>query len=135
MQKKLALLTFAVALGLLLFSACYQDKLPTPVACEKPVYYTTNLPVDSASQIRYLINRTCAHSGCHDGSNMFNLGSYADLSPYITSGSFQSRVITLREDPVVGMPRNGGAAQHDDLTIAELDTVQCWINGGYLETN
>lgn len=86
--------------------------------------------------IKLIIDNSCAYSGCHDGQT--GIGNYSNLQGMqddIESGLFFDRVVTRREDPVLGMPPAravdfGGAAT---LTDEEFELMLCWIENGYPE--
>jgi len=117
--------------SILYLASCTSDKLPntTNITCN------TTDAITYDNQIASIINASCAYSGCHDGASAApdDYNSYSGLSSIINDGGFMSRVITLREDPSVGMPPNYAAAGPTDLTTAELQLIQCWIDAGYPE--
>ncbi len=110
-------------------SGCTEDKLAAPAAgdCfgEEPTY---------ESDVKEIIDRTCAYSGCHLDSAPGVYTSYSGIQNVLNSGLFRQRVILIKDDPVSGMPPNNvpsGKAQN--LTPAELNTIQCWLDAGFPE--
>ncbi len=118
-----------------LFSSCSNDELPppqTPEFCDTIVAsYNTN--------VKTIIDESCAYSGCHDGSGGLgpgNYNSYNGLTGVLDAGTFRSRVIGLKEDATIGMPPNQSVyaeSKKDDLTEEELRIIECWLDVGYPE--
>ncbi len=118
-------------LNLFLFflASCTTDELPEPVAlpCEgtTPTY---------EADVREIIERTCAYSGCHLGGGGDIYASYDDLLSNLESGLFRQRVIDRKDDPTFGMPPNYAPADREqDLTAEELMTITCWLDAGFPE--
>jgi hypothetical protein len=109
--------------------ACTADALPEPQvgACD-------NIEPTYAQDIQPIIENSCAYSGCHlDGSDG-NFQSFAGLRPYLEDRSFRTRVISEREDDIRGMPPNYAPANRpQDLTLEELDLINCWLAAGFPE--
>lgn len=94
--------------------ACTQDQVPPREKCTDVVTY---------ADIEFLIERSCATSGCHDGSSGFgDYRSYEGMETYIANGSIESEVIL-----------NGTMPQDDTLSMDEFRLFQCWVDNGYLE--
>jgi len=114
---------------LLLFENCTTDALPEPV----------DLPCDGEtptyeSDIREIVERTCAYSGCHLGGAPGLYNEYEGLLSNLESGLFRQRVIEIREDATLGMPPDyapDGRAKR--LTEDELMLITCWLEAGYPE--
>lgn len=91
------------------------------------------------SHIKEIIDNSCAYAGCHDGAGGIgprDYTTYGGMETHINNESFKERVIDQKDDPAIGMPPNQSAwpqSLKDDLTLEELDLVQCWINAGYPE--
>jgi len=112
--------------------ACSSDKLPEfePDECAglSPTY---------TNGIKDIIDSSCAYAGCHDGQGGIGPGDYNDFEVIrgtLESGSFQSRVIDQRDNPISGMPPNQSVypeSMKDDLTDDELLLIRCWINDGF----
>ncbi len=102
-----------------------------PEACD------TLMNITYDGLVKTIINESCAYSGCHDGTNGIGPGDYttfSGLNPFLIDGSFEERVITQKDDEVLGMPPDVyQETQKADLTQEELDIIQCWINEGYPE--
>lgn len=115
-----------------LLITCTMDELPQPVTCPPgTATYEVN--------IRPLIEESCAYIGCHDGNSPTAPGdfrTYAGMAPFLRDGTLRTRVIDLRNDPVQGMPPSRAAypqSQKEELTAAEFELLQCWINNGFPE--
>lgn len=111
----------------LVFAACTRDALPEPVEAtcdgEVPTY---------VADVEIIIENTCAYSGCHLGGAPGIYNTYEGLLGDLQSGSFRERVLTLREDPNLGMPPDYSPADRpQDLTEAELLTITCWLEAGF----
>jgi len=119
----------AVCCVLFLVAACTADELPEPVA----------LPCDGVmptyeADVREIVERTCAYSGCHLGGAPGIYDSYAGLLPDLESGLFRQRVIDRKDDPVFGMPPNYAPADREvDLTADEIMIITCWLDAGFPE--
>ncbi len=119
------------------FFSCTNVELPppeTPAFCDAIVAsYNTN--------VKDIIDQSCAYSGCHDGSGGIGLGDYTSYSEILgtgvlENGSFRNRVFGQKDDPVAGMPPNQSVytqSQKDDLTEEELQILECWLAQGYPE--
>ncbi len=111
------------------FDACTTDALPEPVA----------LPCDGLTptyeaDVREIVERTCAYSGCHLGGARGLYNNYQGLLPDIENGGFRQRVISMKDDPVGGMPPNYAPEGRDeDLTEEELKIINCWLEAGHPE--
>ncbi len=117
---------------ILLFSAysCTADELPAPsgeINCEEvEVSYDLN--------IKAIIDRSCAYSGCHLDVAPGKYSTYNGLSGALKSGKFEQRVLNLRFDPIIGMPPdNAPEGRPRALSEEELDLVRCWLNKGFPE--
>lgn len=115
--------------SLLAVSSCTSDVLPEPVVLpcdgETPTYETN---------VRDIIESTCAYSGCHLGGAPGVYDSYAGLLSDLESGIFRQRVIDVRDDATIGMPPDyapEGRAQ--DLTDEQLMILTCWLDAGFPE--
>jgi len=130
MKKITSLASLAFALFAMLVNGCASDELPEPsnmVDCtDDQSTYVTN--------IRNIIDNSCAYSGCHLDSAPGNYSNYEGVRLAIESGTFEQRVFTIKADPVLGMPPNNvPSGRPTDLTEDELNTLQCWIENGYPE--
>lgn len=113
----------------LLFENCTADALPEPV----------DLPCDGVmptyeSDIREIVERTCAYSGCHLGGAPGLYNEYEGLLSNLESGLFRRRVIEIREDATLGMPPDyAPEGRARSLTADELMRITCWLEAGYPE--
>ena len=116
----------AAALAILaVLAGCNYDQImrdPDRLDCEA-VQFTY------AAQVREIINRNCAYSGCHDGisGNPGNFMTYGGLVSRISNGQFESRVLLARDMPP------SDATGPTELTQDELNDLTCWIEQGYPE--
>jgi len=118
--------------ALFLGVGCTTDELPEPEACPPDAArYSTN--------IKPIIDASCAYAGCHDGASVGvpgNYTTYSGLLPFLDAGLVRVRVIDQKDDPVFGMPPGPEVypqSQKADLTPQELELMQCWLNNGYPE--
>ena len=112
------------------FSHCTADQLPEP----QPVAGCDDATLSYSSTIAGIIENSCAYSGCHLDSAPGTYDSYQGLFGILNSGSFRERVITLRDDPNLGMPPdNAPLDRPKNLTTEELQLIQCWLEAGYPE--
>ena len=89
------------------------------------------------TNVKDIIDQTCAYSGCHDGAGGIgpgNYGSYDRLLRDLESGSFASRVITQKNNPSLGMPPDRSVypqSQQDSLSAIQLEIITCWLQNGF----
>ncbi len=127
MKKELTIIGFVI----LSFMACDDVVLPSSQGCDNSMAtYNTN--------VKPIIDLTCAYSGCHNGSGRGpgDYSTYAGLAQIIADGGFVSRVIDLQENPSRGMPPNASVypeSLQDDLSPDQMEIIQCWIDGGFEE--
>ena len=127
-MKKIWLLTLLTC-AVITFDACTSDTLPEPVM----------LPCDGLTptyegEVREIVERTCAYSGCHLGGAPGIYDSYQGVLPALESGLFRQRVVVSKDDPTFGMPPNfAPAGRAEDLTPEELMIITCWLDAGYPE--
>lgn len=121
---------FCLLAGTIFFlDACTTDALPEPIA----------LPCDGVSptyeaDVREIVERTCAYSGCHLGGAPGVYDDYGGLLSDLESGRFRQRVISAKDNPTLGMPPNYAPnGRAEDLTAAELMVITCWLDAGYPE--
>lgn len=131
MKKYLIVSLFSTGFLFLMMQSCTNDELPEP---STPTCDTTS-PTTYDGAIKAIIDNSCAYVGCHvSGFSSGDYTSYDELKPFLDSGSFADRVITQREDANSGMPPNYAPEDRPkDLTPEELELVECWIEGGFLE--
>ena len=130
MKFRLLFIGSFILSGILFFYSCASDKLPDA----SEILCVSSVPVTYDNQVATIINVSCAYAGCHDGVSGApgDYNSYSGLADIITDGSFVSRTFTFREDPSVGMPPNN-ASGPIDLSQAELELLQCWVDAGFPE--
>lgn len=122
----------AFAIGLITlffgFSACTNDQLPEPMV----LAVCDTLQTSYNTNVKEIIDRTCAYSGCHIDASIGNYLTYEGMLGRLKDGVIRSRVISLRSDPVKGMPP---AYSPDDrakeLSQQELEIIQCWLDAGF----
>ena len=117
----LLLLVLAGAVG------CTTDALPEPT--EAPC---DNLSPTYETDIRPIVEATCAYSGCHLGTAPGIYTSYEGVLPQLESGSFRERVITMRADQNLGMPPDYAPSDRPrDLDEEDLLLIECWLEAGF----
>ena len=85
--------------------------------------------------IKAIIDNSCAYSGCHlDGSAPGVYTTYSGVASVVESGRFREKVVSLRDDPNLGMPPDfAPEGRPKDLTQFELELIQCWLENNYPE--
>lgn len=132
MTRILGVSIILLAMSLLILPmACTSDELPEPILAQT---CTDSVPTYEG-RIKSIIETNCAYAGCHlDGSAPGVYTFYGGVLPNIQSGSFRQRVVVEREDPNRGMPPDYAPdGQPKDLTIEELDLIECWLDSGHPE--
>jgi len=119
-EVKILPIIFSTA-AVLLLSSCLKDKTIPLGECNVEVSYTV--------EIRPIIENSCKtqagpSTGCHDAW----IDDYSQINSLIASGSWENRVISIKDMPVV--PNTWSI---DSLTNDEIKTMQCWIEQGYPE--
>ncbi|MCB0630776.1 MAG: hypothetical protein R2824_00615 [Saprospiraceae bacterium] len=122
----------ALAVGLILmsigFSACTNDQLPEPMV----LAVCDTLQTSYTSNVKEIIDRSCAYSGCHIDASIGNYLTYEGMLGRLKDGVIRSRVISLRSDPVKGMPPAYSPGDRPkELTQHELEIIQCWLDAGF----
>jgi hypothetical protein len=124
-----AMVTLLSGLWLLL-PACTADQLPEPAGPDcsdlgAPTYLTDIKPV---------IDQSCAYSGCHLDSAPGNFSDYDGLLPFLESNDFRQRVILERADAERGMPPDFAPDDRPrDLSDEQIRLIECWLASGYPE--
>jgi len=117
------LLTFTLAIH-----SCTNDQLPEPTvpeSCEDAVPTYDN-------EIKPIIDNSCAYAGCHLGTAPGIYDNYEGVKNMIESGSFRERVVIQKDDPFLGMPPdNAPDGRPKDLSMEELELIECWLENGY----
>lgn len=103
----------------LLVSACRTDKLPepSPSECmEIPTY---------ESQLRDVINASCAIELCHDDSGAApgNFLSYQGMLNRLDNGQILDRVFTKGDMPLAP----------GELSQEDREMLRCWLDNNYPE--
>jgi len=123
--------TYLIACLVATCIACNADVVQPAEGCDVIVAsYDTN--------VKEIIDLTCAYSGCHNGSGAApgNYSTFAGLTSVIQNGEFVNRVISLQDNPLSGMPPDKEllpASQQDDLSMEQMAIIQCWIDSGFEE--
>ncbi len=107
------------------FSCTNASFTPSGFDCSEEVSYNTNM--------KGLIDTYCAYSGCHLGAvGWGDYTSYAGMEPFFT-GIIEERVISLSEDPDIGMPPDYAEDGPIDLLPEDFMLINCWIQQGFPE--
>lgn len=133
MKKRLILHSVTLLLSLytliLLTPSCTHEAEIPPV-----VPGTTYDSVCFETEILPVIQSNCAKSGCHDGSEEFSLGTYADILDIVKPGqpnkSELYEVITENQGAEDFMP----PSPNQPLTNDQISTIQLWILEGARNT-
>ena len=129
---KTQIFPFVLLLVLGITASCSTDKLAPPVIIE-PEFCDT-IPATYELNVRDIIDKNCAYSGCHLDGEPGNYSTYEGLQGVIASGDFVSRVITQKDDTEIGMPPfYVPSGKQEDLTQEELDIISCWIQANFPE--
>ena len=82
---------FALITGALLLATCKksdEDSTPT-ITCDGTVTYMANA--------KAILDKSCTAAGCHNASSgRGDFTTYAGIKPYLTSGDFYKKVITIK---------------------------------------
>ena len=79
----------------LCLSSCTNDVLPPP---DKPGF-CDSIMASYNTNVKAIIDESCAYSGCHDGSGGIgpgNYSSYSGILPVLESTSFRNRVLVQK---------------------------------------
>jgi hypothetical protein len=118
---KMQMLACAVCLCAIAFQSCENNGLPEPV----PVTEECPDVISYKDHIQPLINKSCALSGCHDGS----LGEDRNWTIYSSLAAKKANVKDRINRPP-GAP--GRMPAVGELTQDEIETLTCWVNQGAL---
>jgi len=100
----------------ILFFSCSKEEKKTSIACDG-----SNLTYNTG--VSSIINNSCNSSNCHgSGSSHGSFTTYSGLQTVISSGSFNSSVLTNQN-----MPKGSS------LTQNQLNELKCWVDNGYPE--
>jgi len=109
------------------------------VSCKKDsVDPCDDLNATYSGAVKSIIDNTCAYSGCHDGTgvNTFIPTSAADYTTYsgmeasLNSGAFNTRALVSQDMPPAAFVPAGSPTE---LTAAQLEILNCWMDAGYPE--
>ncbi len=115
---------------MVLSQSCTSDTLPEPAPAED----CDQVEVSYDLNIKALIDRSCSYSGCHLDVAPGRFNTYQGLLGDLQNGKFEQRVLTLRADPILGMPPNNAPeGRPKDLSQEELDLIRCWLEKGFPE--
>ena len=128
MTQKLGVLARGILIISFGLTACTNDQLPEPMllaVCDTlQTSYNTN--------VKEIIDRTCAYSGCHIDASIGNYLTYEGMLSRLKDGVIRSRVISFRDDGNKGMPPDYAPRDRaKDLTQRELEILECWIGAGF----
>ena len=115
-----------------LLLSCEYTELPKP----DPPSLCESVEVTYANQIKPIIDRTCAFTGCHvtNSTAPGDFTNYESMEPFLNDIGFRRYVIEFESDPLVGMPPNWESNPGPkDLTKDELEIMECWISNDYPE--
>jgi len=123
--KKLGFLCLLVVFA----ASCSSDSLPEPAESNcgtlMPTYTT---------DIKDIIDQSCAFSGCHLDSAPGQYDTYAGLLSILENNKFRTRVILERADGLVGMPPDfTPEGRPKDLTNEQIELIDCWLQAGFPE--
>lgn len=128
MTQKLRALAIGLSILYFYLPACTSDQLPEPMV----LAVCDTLQATYETNVQEIIDRTCAYSGCHIDASIGNYLTYEGMLGRLTNGSIRNRVISLRNDPTIGMPPDYTPSDRpQNLTQEELEIIQCWLDAGY----
>lgn len=119
-MKKAFYLSFAIA-SFLLILGCEKDEDDVLASFD-----CTNVEPTYDLEIKAILNRDCATSGCHSSSSQaggINLGSYTAAENESTKARFLGAINQL--SGYESMPRSGNKLSEDDIKL-----ITCWVDNG-----
>lgn len=124
-MKKINLLSLFILGSLFLIqmsqSSCSNDQLPDPLTLKNPICDSLEVVYDS--QIKPIIDNSCAIPSCHGANSPFgDMTEYSKMSFYLTDNFFKKRVIDIMDMPEGSM-----------LSPEEFELVECWVANDYPE--
>jgi hypothetical protein len=116
-------LLFILAMSVVVINSCTKDKgepiSPDVLLCGDTSHITYTNYVSS------VLVTNCTLSGCHTSSFIgFDYTNYAGIKAKVDNGSFQNRVLNLKNMP---SPLSTGPTSLDHCTLLKL---QAWVNDG-----
>lgn len=116
-------------LSILVLATCTSDQLPEPEMAD-----CTTVDPTYTTDVKTIIDASCAYSGCHLDSSPGRFDSYSGLLPYLEDNTFRQRVLIERGDPSAGMPPDYAPdTRPRDLSEEQLMTIECWLDAGFPE--
>jgi len=110
------ILLLAILFSAITIQSC-KDKEEDMPAGECP-----DTPLTYEAQIKEIINKSCALSGCHGDNTAPGLFTdYNGLEIYITNGMFTTRVLEQRSMPPAP----------NQLSSKDYNDLKCWAEGGF----
>jgi len=108
-----------------IFIACTNDSADQPNSTECSL-----TDVSFKTDVMPVIERSCAYvSSCHgSGASLGDFTAYETLKEDLDNGKFAFRVLQKRDMPPTYAPEE----RPKSLDDAEINIIQCWADGGYL---
>ena len=116
-------IAFLFLFGLTLWLGCSKSEDPKDPPCT-----VSGVTFTYDSNIKGIIDRRCI--SCHatgsgvTGADIFDFTTYAGMKDHLDEGHVLERVVVLKDMP---------QANATNMTPAERDSVNCWIQAGYPE--
>lgn len=110
---------FPIMIMLVLAIACNKDQTPDTVDC-------TGITPTYTSDIKAILDVSCAKSGCHDTEyheNGYDLSTYATAKPVSQNDRFLGAI--QHKNGFTPMPENSGK-----LSQENIDLITCWVQNG-----
>jgi hypothetical protein len=105
-----------VGFCLILLVSCDKEDSPDTVDC-------TGLTPTYNSEIKAILDASCAKSGCHDATtkaNNYDLSTYATASPVSQNNRFLGAI--QHKSGFTAMPKDGPKLSQDNI-----DLLTCWV--------
>ena len=117
---------FVLAIAVVFISSCRKDTIAPRYDFVIPAECSVG-PVRYAPDIKLIISKNCAYSGCHfPGESNYDFTQYAVIADRIRSGRFTERIYLPVSHPL-HMPT--GAA----MDSCEFAVLMTWIENGFPE--
>ena len=86
--------------------------------------------VSYTNEIKEIIDRSCAYSGCHlNGTAPGDFSSYSGMQGFIDSRSLEKRVLEIQNMP----PEYAIDPNPRSLTALEIEMFTCWVQNNHAE--
>ena len=121
-------ISFLGCLLVFVWISCTRDCFtPSGTDCDVAVSYETNM--------KDIVDRYCAYSGCHNGGTPGVPGDYTSYQGMEIhfDGPIFNRVVTNQADPNVGMPPDYAVDGPIDFTPEDFMLFNCWIDQEFPE--